>query len=150
MVLWIIYHHMWANHRVRKYHILTSLTYEANQKVTHHLVSIGLSKPPCIPTYNPGKGNWVVRSSTLHLKSFTLSIKEKSVEATNFMKSWSFDPVTICLASSVICTPSWIKSAMAINSFSVNPLVVIAGDPMRIPPGTRALLSPVHETKAQI
>lgn len=32
------------------------------------------------------------------------------------------------------------------NSFSVNPRVVMAGDPIRMPPGTKALLSPVYKT----
>ncbi|KAK0570909.1 hypothetical protein LWI29_008287 [Acer saccharum] len=87
-------------------------------------------------------GNWVVRASTLQRRSYTLSIKEKLGDVTNFMKSWSFDPLTDCLASRVICTPSWMKSATATNSFSANPLVVMAGDPMRMPPGTSALLLP--------
>ena len=93
--------------------------------------------------YNPGIGNWVVRVSTLLCKSDTRSIKGKSGDVTNFMKSRSFDPETDFFASRDSCTPSWMKSAVAMNSFSENPLVVIAGDPMRMPPGTRALLSPV-------
>ena len=99
-----------------------------------------------ILVYNPGIGNWVVRASTLLCKSETRSVNAKSGDVTNFMKSWSFDPETDFFASRVSCTPSWMKSAVAMNSFSENPLVVMAGDPMRIPPGTRALLSPVIST----
>ncbi|RWW19379.1 hypothetical protein BHE74_00022530 [Ensete ventricosum] len=58
------------------------------------------------------------------------------------MKSLSFVPFTHALALSAIWTPSWMKSATASKSFSLRPLVVIAGVPTRIPPGTRALLSP--------
>lgn len=92
--------------------------------------------------HKPGNGYWVVKASTLLCKFNTLSIKGNSGEVTNFKKSWSFEPETNFLASRVICTPSLMKSATVTNSFSEKPRVVIAGEPMRIPPGTSALLSP--------
>lgn len=89
-------------------------------------------------------GNWVVSASTLQRRLDTLSVNGKSGDETNFKNSWTFDPEANPLASIVICTPSWMQSAIAVNSLSVNPLVVIAGDPMRMPPGTSALLSPAN------
>ena len=107
------------------------------------VINFSLVLVKCIYTiHTPGMGNWVVSASTLLRRFDTLSVKGKSGAATNFKNSWSFDPEANPLASIVICTPSWMKSAIAVNSFSVNPLVVIAGDPMRMPPGTSALLSP--------
>lgn len=88
----------------------------------------------------------MVRASTLERRSDIRSVKGKSEVVTNLRNSWSFDPGASGLASRVILTPSWMKSATATNSFSVKPRVVMAGDPIRMPPGTRALLSPMHKT----
>lgn len=99
-------------------------------------------KSPPVFHHKPGNGYWIVKASTLLCRSSTLSIKGNSGEVTNFMKSWSLEPETKFLASRVICTPSLIRSATVTNSFSEKPRVVIAGEPMRIPPGTSALLSP--------
>lgn len=91
----------------------------------------------------PGKGNWVAKSSTLRFKSNTWLINGKSGAVMNLRKSWSFGLGDNFLASWVIFTPSCMKSATNMKSFSVKPLVVRAGVPMRMPPGTIALLSPI-------
>lgn len=98
-----------------------------------------------VASYNPGNGNWVVRTSTLLWRSNKRSLNGKSGDATNFKNSWSFVLGINLFASRVSWTPSWIKSAVATNSLSLKPLVVMAGAPIRIPPGTRALLSPFYK-----
>eukprot|EP00268_Persea_americana_P023366 TRINITY_DN22996_c0_g1_i1.p2 TRINITY_DN22996_c0_g1~~TRINITY_DN22996_c0_g1_i1.p2 ORF type:complete len:104 (-),score=18.15 TRINITY_DN22996_c0_g1_i1:526-837(-) len=62
---------------------------------------------------------------------------ENSGDCRKSKKSLSIVPLIEPLASSAICTPSWMKPAAAMESFSLNPLVVIAGVPMRMPPGTK-------------
>lgn len=95
--------------------------------------------------YTPGMGNWFVKASTLVLSMEMASLRANAGDSTESMKSLSFVPLALALASSAICTPSWMQSATILKSFSLRPLVVIAGVPMRIPPGTRALLSPFSQ-----
>ena len=97
----------------------------------------------------PGMGKREVKDSTLSLRLSTLSLNGNSGDVTNLVNSPSFVPETSFLASIVISTPSLIKSATTTKSFSDSPLVVIAGVPILIPPGTNALLSPVSHFHTQ-
>mmetsp|Transcript_4710 Transcript_4710/g.11943 ORF Transcript_4710/g.11943 Transcript_4710/m.11943 type:complete len:206 (+) Transcript_4710:461-1078(+) len=87
---------------------------------------------------NPMAGNWLAKVSTSFFKAV---ISGHSCSSSAALKSFSFGP-TLDLMSAVILTALSTKSATCTKSCSMNPLVVRAGVPILMPPGTRALVSP--------
>lgn len=70
-----------------------------------------------------------------------------SLDSTYSIKSFNLVPTHEPFALRPIWMPSWMKSATLMKSCSWNPRVVRAGDPMRIPPGRTALLSPAQNSE---
>ena len=65
----------------------------------------------------------------------------RSLAARYSLKSLSLGPSAAALHSMAISTPLWMRSATRVKSSSSMPRVVMAGAPMRMPPGMSAEVS---------
>lgn len=88
----------------------------------------------------PGTGNWDEKSFTSFLSWIRLGLEMSACRAS--LKSFSFVPLASPLIFLAIAVARSINFIIWTKSAYLHPRVVIAGLPIRIPEGIKALLSP--------
>merc|ERR1719416_199014 len=92
----------------------------------------------------PGWPKVSTQTSTSALKALTAALSSKPAS-----KSFNFLPLTFCTSSAIWQQRSR-KAAIFLKSSAVQPRVVIAGAPMRAPPGDRAEASPGTQLRFKV